>query len=171
MFITAFEVLKQSIVGRPRSFFSEGYDKNGPIVGAEYEAEVLSRNKSPTYASLDWIKEQGAIDESDLQSFEQIKNTRNSLAHELHLIFLEGADFKLIERFEDLVLLLRKIEVWWLVNFEIPANEDFDGKEIDESGIVPGPVLMLQMMLEIISGNEELLNHYRNSSSNAETPL
>jgi len=168
IFITAFEVLKQSIVDRPRTFFAEGYDKDGPIVGAEYEAEVLSRNKSPTYASLDWIKHLGAIDDSDIQAFERIKNTRNSLAHELHRIFLEGADFNLVERFEELVALLRKIEVWWVVNFEIPTNQDFDEQEIDEEGIVPGPVLMLQMMLEVVSGNEELLNHYRKGASNAE---
>ena len=70
IFITAFEVLKQSIVARPRTFFADGYDKNGPVVGAEYEAEVLSRNKSPTYASLDWLKHLGAINDSDIHIFE-----------------------------------------------------------------------------------------------------
>ncbi len=165
IFITAFEVLKQSIVGRPRSFFADGYDKNGPVVGAEYEAEVLSRNKSPTYASLDWLKHLGAIGDADIQIFENIKNTRNSLAHELHRVVLEGMEFKHIERFEELVVLLKKIEVWWVVNVEIPVNPDFDGQEIDEEGIVPGPVLMLQMMLEVVSGNEEFLNHYQKGTA------
>jgi len=171
IFITAFEVLKQSIVGRPRTFFADGYDKNGPVVGAEYEAEVLSRNKSPTYASLDWLKHLGAINDADIQIFESIKNTRNSLAHELHRVVLEGVDFKHIERFEELVALLRKIEVWWVVNVEIPVNPDFDGQEIDEEGIVPGPVLMLQMMLEVVSGNEELLSHYQKGTSNEAAAL
>ena len=165
IFITAFEVLRQSIIGHPRSFFAESYCKNGPLVGKEYETEVLSRNKSPTYASLDWLKNYGAISDSDLQCFERIKATRNDLAHELHLVVLEGKNFKHIERFGELVALLRKIEVWWVVNVEIPANPDFDGQEIDEEGIVPGPVLMLQMMLEVVSGNEQLLNHYRKGSA------
>ena len=166
IFITAFEVLRQSIIGHPRSFFADGYDKEGPVVGREYEAEVLSRNKSPTYASLNWLKHLGAIGDSDLQCFDRVKATRNDLAHELHLVVLEGKNFKHVERFEELVALLRKIEVWWLVNVEIPADPDYDGKEIDEEGIVPGPVLMLQMMLEVVSGNEELLNHYRKGSAN-----
>lgn len=163
IFITAFEVLKQSIIGRPKTFFADSYDKNGPVVGAEYETEVLSRNKSITYASLDWLKSLGTITDADIQIFENIKNTRNSLAHELHRVVFEGADFKHIERFEELVALLRKIEVWWVVNFEIPINPDFDGQKIDEEGIVPGPVLALQMMLEVMSGNEALLNQYQKS--------
>jgi hypothetical protein len=36
-----------------------------------------------------------------------------------------------VERFHELVALLKKIEVWWVVNMEIPVNPDFDGKEID----------------------------------------
>jgi len=66
-----------------------------------------------------------------------------------------------VERFHELVALLKKIEVWWVVNMEIPVNPDFDGKEIDREGIVPGPVLMLQIMLAVLSGNEELLKHCR----------
>lgn len=171
IFITAFEVLKQSILGRPRTFFSDGYDKDGPVVGAEYEAEVLSRNKSPTYASLDWLKHLDAIDDEDIQIFERIKNTRNSLAHELHRVLLEGVDFKHIERFEELVALLRKIEVWWVVNVEVPVNPNFDGQEIDEESIVPGPVLMLQIMLEVVSGNEDLLSHYQKGTTNETSAL
>ena len=166
VFITAFEILKQSILGRPRTFFADGYDLNGPIVGADYKAEVLSRNTSPTYASLDWLKHHGAIDDADILTFENIKNTRNSLAHELHRVVLEGMDFKHVDRFEELVALLRKIEVWWVVNVEIPANPDFDDQEINEEEIVPGPVLMLQMMLEVVSGNDELLSHYRKGTGN-----
>ena len=46
------------------------------------------------------------------------------------------------------------------------TNSGF-GKEIDEEGIVPGPVLMLQMMLEVASGNEDLLKQYRAKSNGA----
>lgn len=63
--------------------------------------------------------ESGAIEECDIQSFERIKTTRNSLAHELPSLVMEGKDLKHIERFQELVALLRKIEVWWVVNLEI----------------------------------------------------
>lgn len=161
LYITAFELLKDSTIGRIRSFYADSYDKNGPIVGPEYQEKVLSRSRSVLYASLNWLLEHDAINQQDIQLFESIKATRNSIAHGLHTLVIGDADFKHIEQFQELVALLRKIEVWWVVNVEIPTNPDYDGQEIDESGIVPGPVLMLQMMLEVVSGNEEFLNHYR----------
>ncbi|MHB0873818.1 MAG: hypothetical protein ACYCQH_11545 [Acidithiobacillus ferrooxidans] len=161
LYITAFEILKESIIGRIRSFYIVGFDADSDTISAKYDTAVLSRNKSPLYASLDWLSENEAIDQNDLQSFECIKAVRNSLAHDLPSLVINGADFKHVDGFQELVALLRKIEVWWVANFEIPVNPDFDGKEIDEEGIVPGPVLIIQMMLEVLSGNEELLKHYK----------
>ena len=171
LYVTAFELLKESIVGRLRSFYMVGFDAEGENFDEKYETSVLSRNKSPVYASLNWLLESGAIEDADLQSFERIKTTRNSLAHELPSLVMEGKDLKHVERFQELVALLRKIEVWWVVNLEIPTNPDFDGQEINEEGIVPGPLLMIQMMLEVVSGSEALLNHYRESNGVANAGL
>ena len=165
LYVTAFELLKESIIGRIRSFYMVGFDADGDVIDEKYETVVLSRNKNPLLASLDWLSENDVIDENDRQAFERIRTTRNLLAHELPSMVMGGKDFQHVERFQELVALLKKIEVWWVVNMEIPVNPDFDGKEIDEEGIVPGPVLMLQMMLEVLSGNEELLKHYRASSN------
>jgi len=168
LYITAFELLKESIIGRIRSFYMIGFDAESK----EYETEVLSRKKnSPLYASLDWLSENGVMDEKDIESFERIKTTRNSLAHKLPSLVMGEADFKHTEIFQELVALLRKIEVWWVVNLDIATNPDFDGKEIDEEGIVPGPVLMIQMMLEVLSGNEELLKHYREGGHTGKSGL
>ncbi len=165
LYVTAFELLKESVIGRIRSFYLVGFNADGEVIDEKYETVVLSRNKNPLLASLDWLSENDVIDESDRQAFERIRTTRNLLAHELPSMIMGGKGFKHVERFQELVALLKKIEVWWVVNMEIPVNADFDGKEIDEEGIVPGPVLMLQMMLEVLSGNEELLKHYRANSN------
>lgn len=165
LYVTAFELLKESIVGRLRSFYMAGFDIDGDVIDEKYETSVLSRNKSPLYASLDWLVENEVIDKNDLESFERIKITRNSLVHELPSLVMGGADINHIERFQELVMLLRKIEVWWVVNLEIPTNPDFDGREIDEKGVVPGPLLMIQIMIDVVSGNETLLNHYQGASS------
>lgn len=164
LYITAFELLRQSIVGRIRDFYnieSIGLEPGTHQLSDEYRSEVLARNKSTLYASLDWLTEHGAIDLGDLETFERIKSIRNKLAHELPSVVMGAVDFDHVEIFQDLITILRKIEVWWVVNVEIPTNPDFDGQEIDEAGIVPGPVLMLQMMVEVLSGNEDLLKHYR----------
>ncbi len=165
LYVTAFELLKESIIGRIRSFYMVGFDADGYVIDEKYETTVLSRNRNPLLASLDWLSENEVVDENDRQAFEHIRTTRNLLAHELPAMVMGGKDFHHIERFQELVALLKKIEIWWVVNMEIPVNPDFDGKEIDEEGIVPGPVLMLQMMLEVLSGNEELLKQYRANSN------
>ena len=161
MFITTFEILKDSVVDRIRDFFTHGWDENGPSVGPEYQRDVMSRNKSPLYASFDWLQEQQAIDATDLEAFERLKKTRNLLAHQLFDVVTGQVDSEHVAQFPVLVALLRKIEVWWVVNVEIPTNPGFAGEDIDESGIVPGAVLSLQMLIEVASGNTELLDQYR----------
>lgn len=161
MFITAFEILKDSIVDDVRGFYTNGFDEQGPTVGAEYQSKVLSKNKSPLYASLQWLRENDAIGEEDLATFEKLKSTRNQLAHQLFAVVTGQVESAHEAQFAHLVALLRKIGVWWVVNVEIPTNPDYDDQEIDEESIVPGAVLSLQMLIKVASGNTELLEHWR----------
>lgn len=73
MFITAFEILKNSAIDRLRNFYANGWDETGPIISTEYQSRVLSRNKSVLYASFDWLQESGAIDSEDLEQYEKLK--------------------------------------------------------------------------------------------------
>jgi len=59
---------------------------------------------------------------------------------------------------------LNKIEKWWIVNVEIPINSDIHEKEIDENGIIPGPVISLQIMLKVALGSEEESRRYLSES-------
>ena len=162
MFITTFEILKNSIVDRIRDFYSIGWSEEASTVSTEYESKVLARNKSAVYASLNWLLEQQAISEEDLKTFDLLKKTRNLLAHQLFAVVTGQAESNHTEQFIVLVELLRKIEVWWVVNVEIPTNPDYSDAEIDETGIVPGAILSLQMLLEVAGGNTELLEAWRN---------
>lgn len=161
MFITTFEILKDSIIDRIRDFYTNGWDENGSIVSPEYQQEVISRNKSAVYASLDWLIERDVIGQADLQTFEDLKRIRNILAHQLFSVVTGQAESDHSAQFPVLVELLRKIELWWVVNLEIPTNPDFDDQKIDEAGIVPGAVLSLQMLIEVASGNTALLEQWR----------
>src|SRR5688500_18418446 len=118
LYITAFELLKDSIIDHIRSFYMVGFETIDDTIDEKYEATVLSRSKSPLYASLNWLTENGVIDEDDLEAFERIKATRNFLAHDLRSLIIGSTDFQHIERFQELVALLRKIEIWWIVNLE-----------------------------------------------------
>ncbi len=68
-----------------------------------------------------------------------------------------------------LVELLRKIEVWWVVNVEIATDPEYDGREINEEDIVPGAILSLQMLIQVASGNTELLEIWRKARSSGNT--
>lgn len=162
LYIAAFELLRSSIVDRIKSFYSTGFDQNGPRIGADYESEVSSRNRSPVYASLEWLKENGATDDNDLAIFEQVKECRNRLAHEIVGLLSNGIPPDLPMRFADMTALIDKIEKWWIVNVEIPINPDFDGQEIDEQGIMCGPVIALKALIDIALGSEEDSKRYLN---------
>lgn len=169
MFITTFEILKNSIVDRIRDFYTNGWGEAGPIVSPEYQREVVSLNKSVLYASLSWLREREVIDDKDLQTFEQLRGIRNQLAHQLFSVVTGQTESEHDTQFPVLVELLRKIEVWWVVNLEIPTNPDFDGQEIDDEGIVPGAILSLQMLIEVASGNTELLEQWRKAAPQSRT--
>ena len=162
IYLATYEFLIDRIVERIESFFTNGFDANGPIVSSKYKAEVLSRNTSRVYASLSWLQEQGAIDGKDLAAFEAIKKCRNEVAHELPKLISGESEITFVEQFPVMVALLRKIEVWWIVNLEIPINPDFADADIAEDGIVPGPVLTLRLMIDIALGEPEKANYYLN---------
>lgn len=170
MFITVFEILKNSIIDRIRDFYSIDWSEDDNTVSPEYASNVLSRNRSAVYASLNWLLEHAAINEADLAIFEQLKSTRNLLAHRLFDVVTCQAASTHQEQFTSLVELLRKIEVWWIVNVELATNPDFDDQEIDEAGIVPGSILSLQMLLQVASGSTELLEAWRNQCAKGSSP-
>jgi len=161
MFITTFEILKNSIVDRIRDFYSIGWSGEGASVSPEYKAKVLLRDKSPVYASLNWLYENQVINDYDLKIFEQLKSTRNLVAHQLFDVVTGQVESNHTEQFQVLVELLRKIEVWWVVNVELATDPDYADASVDEEGIVPGAILSLQMLLEVVSGNTELLEAWR----------
>lgn len=156
LYIVSFDLLKARIVGRIREFLQPSYD-----IDRSYEADVLSRNKSPIYASLSWLKEMGALNENDVLAFNRVKDCRNKLAHELLNLIGSGglpADFE--ERYGELVSLLRKVEVWWIKEAELVALAEYDVSEILDEDISPGSVLGLQLLRDIALGSEERSHCY-----------
>lgn len=157
VYIASFEFLKVRIVSRIRDFLVPPHSDSEK----RYKDEVLSRNSSPVYASLDWLKENGAISESDIETFDRVKGCRNELAHELlETIMTGGLPEEFPERYEELVGLFRKIEVWWVMEVEVPTDPQFDGEDIDPEDVLPGPVAGLKMLQDIALGKDEQSKFY-----------
>lgn len=163
IYVLSFEILKDSIIDRIRTFFCSGFNEDGDIVDPKYHEEVLNLNKSPLYASLEWLRNMRVIDAHDEDVFERVKRCRNALVHEFsHLtdgVVLPN-DFE--KNFKDMIALLRKIEVWWIVNVELATSPDYDGREVDEDGIIPGPLLSLQVLCDVALGDDEKSVFYFN---------
>jgi hypothetical protein len=83
LYIAAFEVLKSTVVDRIKDFYTSGFDENGPRTSPGYQTKVLSKNRSPQHASLEWLKESKAVDDHDIAIYERVKECRNELAHEI----------------------------------------------------------------------------------------
>lgn len=163
IYIAGFEILKNSIVAHIRRFFSTGFDASGLKMDGKYQAEVLARNKSPVHASLDWLRSMHVIDDADVQLFDRLKACRNTLAHELlSTVLSEGLPDDFVECLTEMAQLLRKIEIWWIINVEIPTDPDFDGRHIKEDDVIPGPVMALQLLLDVALGDEERSRSYYN---------
>ena len=161
VYIFAYEILRDSIIGRIRDFFCNGFNEKGDIIDPKYQTEVLNRNKSPVYASLEWLKGMNAVDQNDIEIFDKIKKCRNILAHDFsHLTSGSGLPMDFDDNFRKMVSLLRKIEVWWIVNVELAINPDYDGREIDENGIIPGPLMSLQILCDVALGSDEQSRFY-----------
>lgn len=162
LYITSFEILKDSIINRIRDFFIDGIDDNGYIYNDQYNKEILSLHKNQLSASLIWLLNMKAIDEKDILVFDQMKFYRNKLAHEMLDFISNTQEEDLIELFHQMINLLSKIERWWIINVEIPTNSDYDSQEISEDDIIPGINITLKLLLDIALGNDEESNKYYN---------
>ena len=111
-------------------------------------------------ASLEWLKGHDAISNQDIDDFNSIRVCRNEVAHEMPKFLVGDSAVNFSRQFQLMVELLRKIEVWWIVNFEISISPEFCDAEVDENGIIPGPLMTLQIMLDIALGDPEKASAY-----------
>ena len=162
IFITVFEMLKDTIISRVREFFTDGFDQNGWIINDNYKTKVLFLNKSQLYASLEWLKNMEAINDDDIKVFNEIKDCRNELVHEIVDYISKSPTIDPIPLFTKIVDLLDKIERWWILNVEIPTDPDLYDKDFDEEGIIPGPILAIRLLIDIALGTEEESKFYYN---------
>ena len=160
IFISAYELCRTYIIDQPREFFTDFWKPEEERLSPEYKEDVLSLARSPLEASLLWFKSMDAVDDCDIEKFNRARQLRNKLAHDLPKYISESGCEIESSAFEGLIEVTHKIGAWWMLNFELPINPEFKGKEIDESGIRVGAVLMIKMMRDIALGDEPDEGYY-----------
>jgi hypothetical protein len=170
LFISAFEMFKDAVVEKPATFFTNGFNEDGPIVDEEYKSDVLSLSKSKLYASLLWFQSMDAIEQSDISTFDSIRHHRNEVAHE-PIEFLSSVERNFDwSKFQDLIALLTKIERWWFVNFELSIDPKMLPEGANPDEVISGPIWSLQLMMDIARGNEPESGYYYNAFKQAKKP-
>lgn len=162
LYITSFEILKDSIISKIKDFFIEGFDEKGFIYSEKYNKEVLSldKKKRPLQASFLWLKKYDVINDDDLNNWERIVLFRNELAHDMLKFLTQIPESDLLDLFQIILNLITKIEKWWIINYELEINENYIGQEISEEDIIPGINVTLHLLFNIALGEKNESKKY-----------
>lgn len=162
LYITMYELLEDTLISRPKDFFTVlEYDERAK---KQYEEHVLSlydksaclgiatKNKE-LIASLLWFKKMDAIDDDDIQVFTNLRTTRNEVTHQMLHAIAEGGERYLIQLME-LYKIFCKIERWWILEMEIPLGDEIPpDKEIKEEDVMSGNMIILNVMIDILAND------------------
>ena len=117
----------------------------------------LNNNKNIYYSSCLWLKENGVITENDVVELQKIRLHRNKIAHELPKLLIDSEHEVNLDLFEAIKKLLTKIEQWWIIEFEMLINQDFDDfnyNTLDLNKVESGLMVLLDYMIDVV--REEL---------------
>jgi hypothetical protein len=93
--------------------------------------------------------------QQNLETFEYIKKRHNTLAHEMLTFASSGVDFNVAAAFNEMMGLLKKIEIWWFENLKMATDPEAYPGNLDLDEVIPGPVWSLQMHIDVALGPEE----------------
>ena len=155
LYLAAYEILRTSIIDQIKSFYTIGCPADAKTADPQYTTDVVSLDKSPLRASALWLQRRGVLDASDLIKLDSIREHRNAIAHDLPKFVTTTEAHVDVSLFQAICELVAKVDRWWIVEFEIPVNSDFDGKDIDSSGCQSGNMIFLHMLVQIAIGSPE----------------
>jgi hypothetical protein len=163
LYIASFEAFKDYVVDTVKFFFNTGFADGEYTFSEKYNTKVKTKDKSILKATLLWLKELDAINDTDIENYDILMQYRNKLSHELMTLLFKGLPEELPEKFSQLIQLRIKIEKWWIMNIEIPTNPDFDSSpEIKEEDIMTSSQIFNQLVFDMLSGDEKKASYYQN---------
>jgi len=145
VYSVGYTFLEYSLIVRLRRFLTGARESD-----EFYEQEVLSRHESKLIASCLWFKDRGVLTDGDITDIRQLRKHRTDIAHQLLNILLNTEVQVDGDKLATLFALLSKIDRWWLMEIEIPGNEDFDGQEIDPEQVRSGQMDTLRLLIQSV---------------------
>ncbi len=117
-FIVIYEMLEDLTIERTRGLFMEPDEQGRLRPDKKYKTDVKARDKDLLCASLLWLKEAGAVADSDIADITAARLHRHRLAHEMPNVIFDPrsqVDEALLIRMYDC---LRKVDAWFLTEVE-----------------------------------------------------
>ena len=163
LFVLNFECLKDYIITQPRTFYSDVLIKDGELCceeTEEYKKEVRSLEKNIENASLRWFMNTDAITEEDYNLYQELRERRNDIAHELLKNLNNGFNETDAKLYVKLLELYQKIDKWWINEIEIPISGEVLPDEYDSEQVLGGQAMILSIINDIILDNNK--ERYKN---------
>jgi len=159
LYLTAYDLLIESIVQKIKDFYSVGFDENGLIIDETYKFEVKELYKKDiVIASLKWLRNHDVITEHEIKRIILFKKHRNELAHELSKMISDSDKRTRTEFILEIQDLYFKIHKWWFVEFEMavdPKLEKLNPDELDFKEVLSFVMLPMNYMASIV--NDEII--------------
>ena len=125
LYLTAYDLLIESIVQKIKDFYTNGFEENGWIVDDKYNVEVRGLYKKDiVIASLKWLRKNYVISENEIDQVKLFKEHRNELAHELSKMISDSDKQTKTEFVQEIRDLYFKIHKWWFVEFEMAIDPE-----------------------------------------------
>ncbi len=163
LFVLNFECLKDYIITQPRTFYSDVLIKDGELCceeTEEYKKEVRSLEKNIENASLRWFMNTDAITEEDYNLYQELRERRNDITHELLKNLNSGFNETDAKLYVKLLELYQKIDKWWINEIEIPISGEVLPDEYDSEQVLGGQAMILSIINDIIFDNNK--ERYKN---------
>ena len=145
LYLTAYDLLIDTIVRKIEEFYTDGFDENGFIISDKYKTQVRGiYKKDIVLASTKWLVQNKVITESESERIKIFKAHRNVLAHELTKMISDSDANTKTEFIAEIRDIYFKVQKWWFVEFECQINPDLSHLDTDKLNY--NEVLMMQML-------------------------
>lgn len=157
LYIALYENFTITFVEKVKSLLCDQSIQNGKLKYKEsslYQEKIKNRvvddkgNKDILKATMLWLQNEGAMSEQDYSDFLEIKSIRNTYAHEMARLIVEGVPLDDFHWLIKLLGLYGKLDKWWINEIEIPISGEFLPGTFNEDEV---ETLILSVFKSVIS--------------------
>ncbi|OUQ59017.1 hypothetical protein B5E56_09685 [Flavonifractor sp. An112] len=168
LYIALYENFTATFIENVKAFLCDLGIKDGKLNYGEtalYREKIKNRvidqngNKDALKATMLWLQDKGAMSAQDYSDFLQIKSIRNTYAHEMPRLIIEGVPLENIQWFFKLLELYRKLDKWWLNEIEFPISGIVLPGTYDESNVENAMLSAFKSVIVSLYRNDDILKN------------